>query len=144
MFFTLPGEQKGDGIGDWWWAGEEGRERELGLTYKTVLFLIQINKKHFSKKMRRWQLKMGKYTWEFILERYKCSFNINMILGSGDGSVHQNSCHLSVKTWVQILRIHITARHTAQSSVIQPQRGDGRHRQETVQKVMDQLARPAH
>ena len=34
---TLPGEQKGEGIRDWWRTGEEGRERELGLTCKTSL-----------------------------------------------------------------------------------------------------------
>ena len=37
---TLPGEQKGDGIGNRWGAGDEVMGMKLGLTRKTSLFLI--------------------------------------------------------------------------------------------------------
>lgn len=37
---TLPGEPREDRMGGWWEAGEERREKELGLTYEAGLFLI--------------------------------------------------------------------------------------------------------
>ncbi|MGE9806228.1 hypothetical protein ACQP3L_37275 [Escherichia coli] len=52
---TLPGEQKEYGIGRVLVGGlvwEEGKQRQLGLTYKTILFLIQIKKQKEKRKKR--------------------------------------------------------------------------------------------